>query len=71
MVEFVGGPYVSEAVPAEYLAILRRLLVQYRDDAPEEMLAPVSRYLDLLKPCCGRTRPAASTTICKPCGGLR
>jgi hypothetical protein len=47
MVEFVGGPYVSEAVPAEYLAILRRLLVQYRDDAPEEMLAPVSRYLDL------------------------
>lgn len=47
MVELVAGPYVSEAVPAEYLAILRRLLVQYRDDAPEEMLAPVSRYLDL------------------------
>jgi predicted nucleotidyltransferase len=47
MVEFVGGPCVPEAVPAEYLAILRRLLVQYRDDAPEEMLAPVSRYLDL------------------------
>jgi hypothetical protein len=47
MAEFVGGPYVPEAVPAEYLAILRRLLVQYRDDAPEEMLAPVSRYLDL------------------------
>jgi len=47
MVEFVGGPYVSEAVPAEYLAILRLLLVQYRNDAPEEMLAPVSRYLDL------------------------
>jgi len=39
--------YIPEAVPAEYLAILRRLLVQYRDDAPEEMLAPVSRYLDL------------------------
>jgi hypothetical protein len=47
MVEFVGGPNIPEAVPAEYLAILRRLLVQYRDDAPEEMLAPVSRYLDL------------------------
>jgi hypothetical protein len=46
MVEFVGGPYIPEAVPAEYLAILRRLLVQYRD-APQEMLAPVSRYLDL------------------------
>jgi predicted nucleotidyltransferase len=47
MVEFVGGPYVPEAAPPEYLAILRRLLVQYREDAPEEMLAPVGRYLDL------------------------
>jgi predicted nucleotidyltransferase len=49
MVEFVGGPYVPQAAPAEHLAILRRLLVQYRDDAPEEMLAPVSRYLDLVE----------------------
>jgi hypothetical protein len=47
MVEFVGGPRVPEATPAEYLAMLRRRLVQYRDDMPEEMLAPVSRYLDL------------------------
>ncbi len=47
MVEFVGAPCAPAAVPAEYLAILRRLLVQYRDDAPEEMLTPVSRYLDL------------------------
>ena len=47
MVEFVGGPHQPEATPAEYLTVLRRLLAQYRDDAPEEMLAPVSRYLDL------------------------
>jgi hypothetical protein len=49
MVKFVGGPHVPEATPAEYLAILRQLLVQYRDDVPEEMLAPVSRYLDLVE----------------------
>ena len=47
MVEFVGGPHVPEATPAEHLEMLRRLLVQYRDDAPEEMLASNSRYLDL------------------------
>jgi hypothetical protein len=47
MVGFVGGPHVPEATPTEYLEMLRRLLVQYRDDAPEEMLASSSRYLDL------------------------
>lgn len=47
MVEFVGGPHMPEATSAEYLAMLRRLLARYRDDVPEEMLAPVSRYLDL------------------------
>jgi predicted nucleotidyltransferase len=35
MVEFVGGPYLPEATPAEYLTMLRRLLAQYRDGAPE------------------------------------
>ena len=49
MVKFVGGPYVPDATPAQYLAMLRQLLAQYRDDAPEEMLAPVSRYLDLVE----------------------
>jgi predicted nucleotidyltransferase len=49
MLEFVGGPYALEAVPAEYLTSLRRLLVQYRYDAPEEMWAPAGRYLDLVE----------------------
>jgi predicted nucleotidyltransferase len=49
MVEFVGGPYLPVATPADYLTVLRQLLAQYRDDAPEEMLAPVSRYLDLVE----------------------
>jgi hypothetical protein len=49
MVGFVGGPHVPEATPAEYLEMLRRLLVEYRDDAPEEMLASSSRYLDLVE----------------------
>jgi hypothetical protein len=49
MVEFVGGPHAPEARPAEHLAMLRWLLVQYRDDAPEEMLASNSRYLDLVE----------------------
>lgn len=49
MVEFVGGPHAPEASPAEYLATLRQLLVQYRDDAPEEMLTPAGRYLDLVE----------------------
>lgn len=62
MVEFVGGPYVPAAVPAEYLAILRRLLVQYRDDAPEEMLAPVSRYLDLAEAVLQPNSPRLSTS---------
>jgi hypothetical protein len=49
MVGFVGGPHAPEATPAEYLEMLRRLLVQYRDDAPDEMLASASRYLDLVE----------------------
>jgi hypothetical protein len=49
MVDFVGGPHVPEATSAEYLEMLRRLLVQYRDDAPAEMLASGSRYLDLVE----------------------
>jgi hypothetical protein len=49
MVEFVGGPYAPEAAANEYLAMLRSLLVRYRDDAPEEMLASASRYLDIVE----------------------
>jgi hypothetical protein len=49
MVEFVGGPYAPDAAPTEYLAVLRRLLVQYRDEAPEKMRAPAGRYLDLVE----------------------
>jgi hypothetical protein len=49
MVEFVGGPHAPEASPGEHLAILRRLLVQHRDEAPQEMLAASSRYLDLVE----------------------
>jgi Nucleotidyltransferase domain len=49
MVEFVGGPHAPEATSAEHLEMLRRLLVQYRDDAPEEMLTSNSRYLDLVE----------------------
>jgi hypothetical protein len=49
MVGFVGGPHAPEATPAEYLEMLRRLLVQYRGDAPEEMLAAAGRYLDLVE----------------------
>jgi hypothetical protein len=49
IVEFVGGPHAPEATPAEHLAMLRRLLVQYRDDAPEEMLVSNGRYLDLVE----------------------
>ena len=49
MVEFLGGPHVREATPAQYLATLRRLLIQYRDVAPEEMLTSASRYLDLVE----------------------
>jgi hypothetical protein len=49
MVGFVGGPHVTEATPAEYLDMLRTLLVQYRNDAPEEMLTSASRYLDLVE----------------------
>ena len=49
MVEFVGGPYLPEATPAEYLMVLRQLLARYRDDAPEEMLTPGRRYLDLVE----------------------
>jgi predicted nucleotidyltransferase len=49
MVEFVGGPYLPEGTPAEYLTVLRQLLGRYREDAPEEMLAPVGRYLDLVE----------------------
>jgi predicted nucleotidyltransferase len=49
MVGFVGGPHVPEATPAQYLEMLRRLLVQYRGDAPEEMLAAAGRYLDLVE----------------------
>jgi hypothetical protein len=60
MVEFVGGPYIPEAVPAEYLAILRRLLVQYRDDAPEEMLAPSVATSTSPKPHCSRGEPVAT-----------
>ena len=57
MVEFVGGPHAPEATPAEHLAMLRRLLVQYREDAPEEMLASNSRYLDLVEAACRRGSP--------------
>jgi hypothetical protein len=46
MVEFVGGRLVPEATPPEYLAILRELLVQYRDDAPESILTSARRYLE-------------------------
>lgn len=49
MMEFLGGPHVPEATPSKYLATLRRLLVQYRDVAPQEMLASASRYLDLVE----------------------
>jgi predicted nucleotidyltransferase len=49
MVEFVGGPHAPEASPEEHLAMLRRLLVRYRDEAPAEMLAANSRYLDLIE----------------------
>lgn len=49
MVEFVGGPHAPGASPGEHLAMLRRLLVQQRDEAPEEMLAANSRYLDLVE----------------------
>jgi hypothetical protein len=49
MVDFVGGPRAPEATPAEYLEMLRRLLVQYRADAPEEVLAAASRYLSLVE----------------------
>ena len=35
--------------PEEHLAMLRRLLVRYRDEAPAEMLAANSRYLDLIE----------------------
>jgi predicted nucleotidyltransferase len=49
MVEFVGGPHAPEATPAEYLEMLRGLVVQYRNDAPDEMLASGSRYLDLVE----------------------
>lgn len=48
MVEFVGGPHAPEATPAEHLELLRRLIVQYRDDGPEEILSAASRYLDLV-----------------------
>ncbi len=49
MVEFAGGPHAPGASPGEHLAMLRRLLVQQRDEAPEEMLAANSRYLDLVE----------------------
>ena len=49
MVEFLGGPHVPEATPGKYLATLRRLLVQYRDVAPGEMLASASRYRNLVE----------------------
>jgi len=48
MLEFVGGPHAPRASPAERLEMLRRLLVQYRDDAPADMLAANSRYLDIV-----------------------
>jgi predicted nucleotidyltransferase len=49
MVKFVGGPLVPDATPAEYLAMLRDLLVRYRDDAPELILVSAHRYLDLVE----------------------
>jgi hypothetical protein len=49
MVHFVGGPHAPEASPAEHLAMLRQLPVQHREEAPEEMLAANSRYLDLVE----------------------
>lgn len=48
MVEFVGGPHVPDAAPAEHLETLRGLLGQYRGVAPAESLSATSRYLDLV-----------------------
>jgi hypothetical protein len=47
MVEFVGGLHAPGASPGEHLAMLRRLLVQQRDEAPQEMLAAGLRFDDL------------------------
>jgi predicted nucleotidyltransferase len=49
MVEFVGGPHAPGASPGEHLAMLRRLPIQHHDEAPQEMLAANSRYLDLVE----------------------
>jgi predicted nucleotidyltransferase len=49
MVEFIGGPHAPGASPGEHLAMLRRLLAHQRDEAPQEMLAANSRYLDLVE----------------------
>jgi hypothetical protein len=49
MIEFVGGPRAPGAAQAEHLEILRTLVVHSRGHAPEEMLAPASRYLDLVE----------------------
>jgi predicted nucleotidyltransferase len=49
MIEFVGGPRAPGAAQAEHLEILRTLVVHSRGHASEEMLAPVSRYLDLVE----------------------
>ena len=49
MVQFVGGSCAPDAAPAEYVAMLRSLLIQYRDDAPEELLDSGHRYLDLVE----------------------
>jgi hypothetical protein len=49
MVKFVGGADEPRAPPSEQLTVLRRLLVRYRHDAPQNVLAAYGRYLDIVE----------------------